>query len=56
MANLSLAEAALLRHIPKLAITHAVRAKRKLKQDSPSYQRAVDIIEVSDRLYKIQSK
>jgi predicted Zn-dependent protease len=56
MANLSLAEAALLRHIPKLAITHAVRAKRKLKQGSPSYQRAIDIIELSDRLYKNQSK
>ena len=52
MANLSLAEEALLQNQIKLVILYTNRAQKLLKSNTPSYQRSKDIIELAKRISK----
>ena len=52
MANLSLAEEALLQNRIKMVILYANRAQKLLQSNTPSYQRSKDIIELAQRISK----
>jgi predicted Zn-dependent protease len=54
MANLSLAELALLQNNMHKAALHASRAKKVLKENTPAYQRSIDIINTSKKTKKNQ--
>jgi predicted Zn-dependent protease len=54
MANLSLAELALLQNNMHKATLHAKRAKKVLKENTPAYQRSLDIINTSKKTKKNQ--
>ena len=54
MANLSLAELALLQNNMHKATLHANRAKKVLKENTPAYQRSLDIINTSKKTKKNQ--